>query len=88
MASAPVGIAVYLAAILLSAAGVSFAVAIAGAVRLVFTASVRRTLDAQVDAIDAAWREGRCRSEPDQPPCNTDPAASRTPAQSLLLASF
>lgn len=88
MASAPFGIAVYAAAIFLSVAGVSFAVAIAGAVRMVFINSQRREIESQLDAIDTAWGEGRCRSEPGEPPCNGDPKTSSAPAQGLLLARF
>lgn len=81
------GIAVYLAVILISAAVVCLGVAAAGAIRLLHSGPQRRAIEAQIEEVDAAYRDGRCRNEPDQPPC-LGAGQSLLPGGGLLLARF
>lgn len=92
LASSFQGVAVYVAVLLLSAAVVSLGVAVLAILYLVRTAPAQRAVDAQVAELDALYREGRCRTEPGQPPCRAaprrEPQSGRAPLPTLELARF
>ena len=88
LASAYLGVAVYVAVLLLSVAAVALVVAVLATLYLVGTAAEHRALDAQVADLDALYREGRCRTVPGQPPCRAEPRSERAPLPTLELARF
>lgn len=71
--SGPFGIAVYLAVILTVGIVVSLGLAALGIVLYVRNGPARAAAKQQLDLIEAAYRDGRCRNEPEQRPCLNDP---------------
>ncbi len=83
--SGPFGIAVYVAVILTAAAIVSLGLVVLGIVLYVRNKPERDAARKQLDVIEAAYRDGRCRNERGQRPCLNDPTrpVPRAPSPQL-----
>jgi uncharacterized membrane protein (DUF485 family) len=75
------GIAVYAAITLTVAIVIGVGLVAIGIILIARTANERRTLGKRMDAIESAFREGRCRSVEGQRPCDADPNGPPPPTQ-------
>lgn len=85
------GIAVYMAAILLTGGTVGLAVGVLSAICLVKLRPKVRAADERVKALDDDWRKGRCRTERGEPPCRDlpeAPPAPVAPSVPIFIAPF
>jgi hypothetical protein len=101
MFTTPFGIAVYAAVLLIAAGIVSLGLAAGSIALYALRKPERDTIGSQMQELEKAYREGRCRTEPGLPPCPKDPYAppvlpgtfvpqvrSEDPLPSLVIARF